>query len=105
MTSTVSQPARAAANATKQEDTRRNLYVLGLPFDFTKYARFLVLKQPNLILPRAEFAALFASYGTISHCVILATRDSASRRRGFVVMSTHEEAETAMNALSRKPIK
>jgi hypothetical protein len=54
---------------------------------------------------RAEFVALFAQYGTISHCVILATRDNASRRRGFVVMSTHEEAKLAMSSLLRKPVK
>jgi RNA recognition motif-containing protein len=54
---------------------------------------------------RAEFAALFAQFGTVSHCVILATRDSASRRRGFVVMSTHEQAKLAMSSLLRKPVR
>ncbi|PPQ80559.1 hypothetical protein CVT25_001593 [Psilocybe cyanescens] len=70
-------------------DDRRNLYVLGLPFALTKN----------------EFSALFAQYGSVSHCVILATVDNSSRRRGFVVMSTHEEANRAMLALTHTSIK
>jgi hypothetical protein len=54
---------------------------------------------------RAEFTSLFSRFGTVSHAVILATVDNASRRRGFVVMSTHEEAKCAMNALSRTQMK
>ncbi|KAL1754205.1 hypothetical protein FB107DRAFT_275968 [Schizophyllum commune] len=69
----------------KYPDMRRNLYVLGLPFALTK----------------SEFTAIFSKYGTVAHCVILATVDNASRRRGFVVMSTHEEAKNAMANLSR----
>lgn len=48
---------------------------------------------------------IFSRYGKVSHAVILATVDNASRRRGFVVMSTHSEARLAMNMLSRKEIK
>ncbi|KAJ3562075.1 hypothetical protein NP233_g9803 [Leucocoprinus birnbaumii] len=70
-------------------DDRRNLYVLGLPFALTKN----------------EFAALFSRYGTVSHCVILATVDNSSRRRGFIVMSSHEEAKLAMSELTRTQIK
>lgn len=70
-------------------DTRRNLYVLGLPFDLTK----------------PEFVDIFSRYGTVSHAVILATVDNASRRRGFVVMSSHQEAKAAMDGISRKEIK
>ncbi|KAL1674602.1 hypothetical protein EV122DRAFT_180867, partial [Schizophyllum commune] len=73
----------------KYPDMRRNLYVLGLPFALTK----------------SEFTAIFSKYGTVAHCVILATVDNASRRRGFVVMSTHEEAKNAMTNLSRTQIK
>lgn len=73
----------------RQSDARRNLYVLGLPFDLTK----------------SEFADVFSHYGTVCHAVILATVDNASRRRGFIVMSSHEEARCAMDALSRKEIK
>ena len=54
---------------------------------------------------RSEFTAIFSEYGTVAHCVILATVDNASRRRGFVVMSTHEEAKNAMANLSRTQIK
>ncbi|KAI0087406.1 hypothetical protein BDY19DRAFT_955626 [Irpex rosettiformis] len=73
----------------KSGDERRNLYVLGLPFDLTK----------------PEFIEIFSRHGRVSHAVILATVDNASRRRGFVVMGTHNEAKLAMNALSRKEIK
>jgi RNA recognition motif-containing protein len=48
---------------------------------------------------------LFSRYGKVSHAVILATIDNASRRRGFVVMSTHAEARLAMSALSRTEVK
>ncbi|KZT23641.1 hypothetical protein NEOLEDRAFT_1211681 [Neolentinus lepideus HHB14362 ss-1] len=74
---------------TKHSDERRNLYVLGLPFDLTKN----------------EFTAIFSRYGTVTHSVILATVDNASRRRGFVVMSSHAEARAAVAALSRTEIK
>ena len=60
---------------------------------------------PRLITPRSEFVALFSRFGTVCHCVILATLDNASRRRGFVVMSSNEEARLAMSALSRTQIK
>ncbi|KAM5537598.1 hypothetical protein V8D89_008676 [Ganoderma adspersum] len=73
----------------KQPDARRNLYVLGLPFDLTK----------------VEFTGIFSRFGTVVHAVILATVDNASRRRGFIVMSQHHEAKLAMDALNRKEIK
>ncbi|KAF9078727.1 hypothetical protein BDP27DRAFT_1281495 [Rhodocollybia butyracea] len=73
----------------KLPDHRRNLYVLGLPFDLTK----------------GEFAAVFSRHGKVVHCVILATVDNASRRRGFVVMNSHEDAKRAMMALTRTQIK
>ncbi|KAI6129546.1 hypothetical protein EV401DRAFT_1852574 [Pisolithus croceorrhizus] len=76
-------------NASTDGDTRRNLYVLGLPFDLTK----------------SEFADIFAPFGTVTHAVILATVDSSSRRRGFIVMSTNDEARAAMNGLSRTQIR
>lgn len=41
----------------------------------------------------------------MTHAVILATVDSSSRRRGFIVMSSHGEARAAMNGLSRRQIK
>ncbi|EIM88839.1 uncharacterized protein STEHIDRAFT_138020 [Stereum hirsutum FP-91666 SS1] len=81
--------ARGPHNGNRVADARRNLYVLGLPFDLSKN----------------EFAELFSRYGTVSHCVILATVDNASRRRGFIVMSTNAEARAAMDGLSRTEIK
>ena len=55
----------------------------------------------NVVFLSQTLAALFTPYGTVTHGVILATLDGASRRRGFVVMSTHEEAKRAMTALGR----
>ncbi|KAF7980536.1 hypothetical protein HWV62_37671 [Athelia sp. TMB] len=72
----------------KQFDARRNLYVLGLPSELTKN----------------ELISQFSHFGKVAHCVILATVDNASRRRAFVVMSTHEEARSAMEGISRTNI-
>jgi len=79
------------------------------------FSAFLLLSQSesypviesiiNSLDTRNEFAALFSRYGTVSHCVILATVDNSSRRRGFIVMSTHEEAKLAMSELTRTQIK
>ena len=54
---------------------------------------------------RGEFVEIFSRYGRVAHAVILATIDNASRRRGFIVMSTHAEARLAINSLSRTEIK
>ncbi|KAF8068968.1 hypothetical protein FPV67DRAFT_1414778 [Lyophyllum atratum] len=77
------------ARPKRMTDDRRNLYVLGLPFSLTK----------------TDFSNIFSRYGTVTHCVILATVDNSSRRRGFVVMSSHEEAKMAMTSLTRTQIK
>ncbi|KAG8864388.1 hypothetical protein FRC20_010266 [Serendipita sp. 405] len=71
------------------DETRRNLYVLGLPHDFTL----------------DEFKGLFQPYGTIEHAVILAVLDNFSRRRGFVVFASHAQARTAMRATHKTTIK
>ncbi|KAI0300139.1 hypothetical protein B0F90DRAFT_1817733 [Multifurca ochricompacta] len=84
-----STPKPRSAIQTKSSDTRRNLYVLGLPFDLSK----------------AELSSIFSQFGTVTHCVILATVDNASRRRGFVVMSTHAEAKAAMDNFSQITIR
>ncbi|KAJ7634592.1 hypothetical protein FB45DRAFT_470110 [Roridomyces roridus] len=77
--------ASHGAQQGRRADARRNLYVLGVPFGMTNQS----------------LAETFTPYGIVSHCVILATLDGASRRRGFVVMSSHEEARQAMAALGR----
>ncbi|KIJ36322.1 hypothetical protein M422DRAFT_69735 [Sphaerobolus stellatus SS14] len=64
-------------------DTRRNLYVLNLPHD----------------LPEQAYHDLFLPHGTPTHTVLLKTYDSCSRRRGFVVMSKHEEAQQVIKWL------
>jgi len=69
-------------------DERRNLYVLGVPQHFT-------LEQ---------LRTLFEPLGCVLHAVILAVLDAFSRRRGFVVMSTNQEAVNAMKRLSGKVI-
>ncbi|KAF8265411.1 hypothetical protein EI94DRAFT_329097 [Lactarius quietus] len=74
----------------KAPDMRRNLYVLGLPFDLSN---------------RTELSSMFSHFGTVNHCVILATVDNASRRRGFVVMSNHAEAKAAMDNISQTSIR
>ena len=56
-------------------------------------------------ITRAELVEIFSRYGRVSHAVILATSDNASRRRGFIVMSTHAEARFALHSLSRTEIK
>ena len=45
---------------------------------------------------------IFSRYGVVSHSVILATIDNSSRRRGFIVMSTHAEALSALGSLEVK---
>ncbi|KAG9221901.1 hypothetical protein CCMSSC00406_0005726 [Pleurotus cornucopiae] len=80
---------QSQSNGERRLDQKRNLYVLGLPFDLTKN----------------ELAEAFSTCGKVSHCVILATVDNASRRRGFVVMSTHEEAKLAISKLSQTQLK
>ena len=52
-----------------------------------------------------EFKALFSRYGKVEHSVILAVLDNYSRRRGFVVFSTHAEAKNAMRAVHKLTIK
>ncbi|KAG8830658.1 hypothetical protein FRC17_004518 [Serendipita sp. 399] len=71
------------------DETRRNLYILGLPHDFTL----------------DEFKALFQPYGTIEHAVILAVLDNFSRRRGFVVFASHTQARAAMRAIHKMTVK
>ncbi|KAH9061140.1 hypothetical protein EDB87DRAFT_1830980 [Lactarius vividus] len=84
-----SPPKSRAISQVEFPDMRRNLYVLGLPFDLSK----------------AELSSIFSQFGTVTHCVILATVDNASRRRGFVVMSNHTEAKTAMDNISQRNIR
>ncbi|KAH8987794.1 hypothetical protein EDB92DRAFT_1874150 [Lactarius akahatsu] len=84
-----SPPKSRAMSQVKSPDMRRNLYVLGLPFDLSK----------------AELSSIFSQFGTVTHSVILATVDNASRRRGFVVMSNHAEAKTAMDNISQTNIR
>ncbi|KIM22579.1 hypothetical protein M408DRAFT_283444 [Serendipita vermifera MAFF 305830] len=71
------------------DETRRNLYVLGLPHDFTL----------------EDFKALFQPFGHIEHAVILAVLDNFSRRRGFVVFSSHTQARAAMRATHKTTVK
>ncbi|PWN48370.1 RNA-binding domain-containing protein, partial [Violaceomyces palustris] len=62
----------------------KNLYVLNLPLDVTT----------------DQLAALFATYGTVVHCVILAMLDAQARRRGFIDMSSPQEAKEAIEGLN-----
>ncbi|TIB65538.1 hypothetical protein E3P77_02697 [Wallemia ichthyophaga] len=68
---------------------RKNLYVLNIPLDMTS----------------DEFRELFIPYGVVTHAVILAMLDTSSRRRGFVDMSTPQEAADALNHLNGAAIR
>ena len=76
--------AREGKKLAQPLDQRRNLYVLGIP-------QHISLEQ---------FTDLFSDFGVVSHAVILAVLDAFSRRRGFVVMSSNEEASRAMKRMS-----
>ncbi|OXG29559.1 hypothetical protein C367_02005 [Cryptococcus neoformans Ze90-1] len=62
----------------------RNLYVMGLPLDMTQI----------------QFKALFTSFGMVEHSTLLSQLDGMGRRRGFVLMSTHQEAVETMRAMN-----
>lgn len=64
--------------------THKNLYVLNLPLDATT----------------DQLAALFGSFGAVSHCVILAMLDAQARRRGFIDMGAASEAKAAIEGLN-----
>lgn len=100
------QEPRRVNKHSRSNEGRRNLYVLGLPFDLNKYV-CIHLSEHVFTLPfaRAEFMEIFSRYGAVSHAVILATVDNSSRRRGFIVMGSHQEAKAAMDGLSRREIK
>ena len=66
------------------------------------YKLFHVLFSPlyyTIDLFRQAYHDLFAPHGTPTHTVLLKTQDSCSRRRGFVVMSSHDEAQDVINWL------
>jgi hypothetical protein len=52
----------------------------------------------QLIRDRAHFKSIFTPYGMVEHSSLLSQLDGMGRRRGFVLMSTHREAVTAMEA-------
>ncbi|UZJ55005.1 hypothetical protein CBS101457_004325 [Exobasidium rhododendri] len=75
---------RANASSMDVKPTHKNLYVLNLPLDATT----------------DQLTALFSSYGTVVHCVILAMLDAQARRRGFIDMSSPNEAKEAIEGLN-----
>jgi hypothetical protein len=98
-------PKPRTAILAKSPDTRRNLYVLGLPFDLSLWVSHFVIGNRFQRQSRTELSSIFSHFGTVTHSVILATVDNASRRRGFVVMSTHAEAKAAMDNISQTNIR
>jgi len=98
-------PKPRAAILAKSPDTRRNLYVLGIPFDLSLWVSHFVIRNSFQRQSRTELSSVFCHFGTVTHSVILATVDNASRRRGFVVMSTHAEAKVAMDNISQTNIR
>lgn len=93
-------PKAKVAKTGRGTGSRRNLYVLNLPHDLTPY---FLLHFPCLIYTDCQYSQdyrnLFTPHGTPTHTVLLKTHDSCSRRRGFVVMSTHEEAQEVIKWL------
>ena len=98
-------PKLRAASLARSPDTRRNLYVLGLPFDLSLWVSHFVIRATLQRQSRSELESVFSHFGTVTHSVILATVDNASRRRGFVVMSTHAQAKAAMDNISQTNIR
>jgi len=64
--------------------THKNLYILNLP----------------LCATTDQLAALFGTFGAVSHCVILAMLDAQARRRGFIDMGAASEAKAAIESLN-----
>ncbi|WVQ75740.1 hypothetical protein IAR50_005371 [Cryptococcus sp. DSM 104548] len=62
----------------------RNLYIMGLPLDMTQ----------------AQFKSMFTPFGMVEHSTLLSQLDGIGRRRGFVLMSTHQEAVEATRAMN-----
>lgn len=75
---------RPHAALVDNKPTHKNLYVLNLPLDAST----------------DQLTALFSSYGTVVHCVILAMLDAQARRRGFIDMSGPKEAKEAIEGLN-----
>ncbi|CAO1632052.1 unnamed protein product [Parajaminaea phylloscopi] len=75
---------RSNVNPADEVPAHKNLYVLNLPLDATT----------------DQLAALFNGHGTVVHCVILAMLDAQARRRGFIDMSTAQEAKEAIESLN-----
>jgi RNA recognition motif-containing protein len=83
--SAIAMPRTRASNVMNEQATaHKNLYILNLPLDAST----------------DELTALFASYGNVVHCVILAMLDTQARRRGFIDMSTPKEAKEAIEGLN-----
>lgn len=66
---------------------------------------FSIISRACSLCYSEEFKVLFSRYGKVDHSVILAVLDNYSRRRGFVVFSTHAEAKNAMRAVHKMTIK
>lgn len=75
---------RSTPTAMDNKPSHKNLYVLNLPLDAST----------------DQLTALFSSYGTVVHCVILAMLDAQARRRGFIDMSSPNEAKEAIEGLN-----
>ncbi len=76
--------ARTRGPSDSGSPSHKNLYVLNLPLDATT----------------DQLAALFSSYGSVVHCVILAMLDAQARRRGFIDMTSPAEAKAAIEGLN-----
>ncbi|ORY34564.1 hypothetical protein BCR39DRAFT_572404 [Naematelia encephala] len=66
-----------------QGPLKRNLYVVNLPVDMSD----------------VDFEGTFTPFGMVEHAKLLSQLDAYGRRRGFILLSTHQEAVRAMNEM------
>ena len=51
-------------------------------------------------LCRMQFRYLFVRYGMVEHSTLLSQLDNLGKRRGFILMNTHQEAVRALGAMN-----
>lgn len=109
-------PLSSAASRLNEQQgpTHKNLYVLNLPLDATTdqlaalFGAHGVSSSWQLDSPSAQTVGSAAdcyecpllSTQKVLHCVILAMLDAQARRRGFIDMSTPQEAKEAIESLN-----
>jgi hypothetical protein len=60
--------------------------------------------EADYVTFRTQFKALLVPFGMVQHSTLLSQLDNMGRRRGFVLMSNHEEAARALVAMNGKVV-